>query len=146
MVDLSNFGENLTSLMMEHNIKPPALAKLLQTDRSNITRYMRGDRLPSYTVFLGILNYFSVSADVILGLKDYSAENEFLPALPFGARLRAIMKETKTTQYSIVKNTPISGGSMHEWLTDENLPSVNNLIILASFMEVSIDYLLGRVR
>ena len=146
MVDLSNFGENLTSLMMEHNIKPPALAKLLQTDRSNITRYMRGDRLPSYTVFLGILNYFSVSADVILGLKDYSTENEFLPALPFGARLRAIMKETKTTQYSIVKNTPISGGSIYDWLTDKSLPSVNNLVILATFMEVSVDYLLGRVR
>ena len=146
MVNLSNFGENLSALMAEHNIKAPALADLLHTDRSNITRYMRGDRLPSYTVFLGILDYFSVSADVILGLKDYSSENKFLPALPFGARLRAVMEETKITQYRIVKETPVSGGSMHEWLTDKNLPSVNNLIILASFMEISVDYLLGRVR
>ena len=105
MVDLSNFGENLSALMMERNIKAPALAKLLKTDRSNITRYMRGDRLPSHTSFLAILNYFSVSADVILGLQDYSSETEFLPTLPFGDRLRTIMEETKTTQYSIVKNT-----------------------------------------
>ena len=146
MVDLSNFGENLSALMMERNIKAPALAKLLKTDRSNITRYMRGDRLPSHTSFLAILNYFSVSADVILGLKDYSSETEFLPTLPFGDRLRTIMEETKTTQYSIVKNTPISGGSIYDWLTDKSLPSVSNLVILATFMEVSVDYLLGRVR
>ena len=146
MVDLSNFGENLSALMMERNIKAPALAKLLKTDRSNITRYMRGDRLPSHSSFLAILDYFSVSADVILGLKDYSSETSFLPTLPFGDRLRAIMEETKTTQYRIVKETPISGGSIYEWLTDQSLPTVNNLVILASFMDVSVDYLLGRVR
>ena len=146
MLHLSNFGENLSALMIEHNIKAPALAKCLQTDRSNITRYMRGDRFPSYSVFLSILDYFSVSADVILGLMDYSAETKFQPALPFGERLRAIMEETATTQYRIVKETPISGGSMHEWLTNQSLPSVNNLVILASFMEVSVDYLLGRIK
>ncbi|MBO5737659.1 MAG: helix-turn-helix transcriptional regulator [Clostridia bacterium] len=146
MAHLSNFGENLSALMAEHNIKAPALAKILQTDRSNITRYMRGDRLPSHASFLAILDYFSVSADVILGLKDYSSETKFLSPLPFGDRLRTIMEETKTTQYRIVKDTPISGGSMHEWLTNQSLPSVSNLIILATFMEVSVDYLLGRVR
>ena len=145
MADLSNFGENLTALMLEHNIKAPALAKLLKTDRSNITRYMRGDRLPSHSSFLAILDFFSVSADVILGLKDYSSEIKFLPTPPFGDRLRTIMKETKTTQYRIVKDTSISGGSMQEWLTNQSLPSVNNLVILASFMDVSVDYLLGRI-
>ena len=146
MVDLSNFGENLSALMMEHNINAPALAKLLQIDRSNITRYMRSDRLPSYPVFLGILDYFSVSADILLGLKEYGGETNFLPAIPFGDRLRAVMQETKTTQYRIVKETHISGGSLHEWLANKSLPTINNIAVLASFMDVSVDYLLGRVR
>ena len=146
MIDLSNFGENLSALMAERNLKAPALAKLIQTDRSNITRYMRGDRLPSFRIFLAIIEYFSVSADVILGLKDYSAETKFLPTLPFGDRLRTVMEETKTTQYRIEKETPVSGGSMHEWLTNKGFPSIHNLITLATFMDISIDYLLGRVR
>ena len=146
MIDLSNFGENLSALMAERNLKAPALAKLIQTDRSNITRYMRGDRLPSFRIFLAIIEYFSVSADVILGLKDYSAETKFLPTLPFGDRLRTVMEETKTTQYRIEKETPVSGGSMHEWLSNKGFPSIHNLITLANFMDISIDYVLGRVR
>lgn len=146
MINLSNFGENLSALMMEHNINAPALAKQLQIDRSNITRYMRGDRLPSYPVFLTLLDYFSVSADILLGLKEYGRETTFFPAMPFGDRLRAVMQETKTTQYRIVKETHIGGGSLHEWLANKSLPTVNNIAILASFMDVSVDYLLGRVR
>ena len=146
MMYLSNFGENLSALMAERNLNAPALAKLLQTDRSNLTRYMRGDRLPSFPFFLAIIEYFSVSADVILGLKDYSAETNFFPIPPFGDRLRAVMEETQTTQYRIVKETSISGGSIYEWLNNQRLPSVSNLVTLASFMEVSVDYLLGRVK
>ena len=146
MVDLSNFGENLTAFMVERSINAPALAKCLKIDRSNVTRYMRGDRLPSFTVFLAMIEYFSVSADVLLGLKEFCTETQFLPVMPFGDRLRAVMEETKTTQYRIVKETPISGGSLYEWLTNHGTPSVHNLAILATFMEVSVDYLLGRVR
>ena len=146
MVDLSNFVENLRILMSEHNLKAPTLAKYLQTDRSNITRYMRGDRLPSFETFVAIIEYFSVSADVILGLKDYSTETNFSPLPTFGDRLRLVMEETKTTQYSIVKETPVSGGSLHEWLTNQSLPSIPNLVLLANFMEVSVDYLLGRIK
>lgn len=146
MIDLSNFGENLSAVMLEHNINAPALAKHLNIDRSNITRYMRGARLPSFQVFLAILEYFSVSADVLLGFKDYSNSTNFLPTPPFGDRLREVMKETNTTQYRIEKEAHISGSSMHEWLSGQGFPSVTSLVTLASFMEVSIDYLLGRIR
>ena len=94
MVDLSNFGENLTAFMVERSINAPALAKCLKIDRSNVTRYMRGDRLPSFTVFLAMIEYFSVSADVLLGLKEFCTETQFLPVMPFGDRLRAVMEET----------------------------------------------------
>ena len=45
MVIMSKFAENLFSLMQEHNLNAPALAKLLNTDRTNITRYLRGGAL-----------------------------------------------------------------------------------------------------
>ena len=146
MNNLSKFAENLSALMEERGLNAPTLAKELKTDRSNITRYLRGERFPVFSGFIAIIDYFHVSADVILGLLDYSAQTDFLPILPFGQRLREVMNETGTTQYRIEKNEQISGASMYKWLFDQSLPSVENLVKLAKHMDVSVDYLLGRVR
>lgn len=143
---LSNFAENLSALMAERNINPPTLAKIVKTDRSNITRYLRGERLPLFGGFVALLEYFQASADVLLGLVDYSPETNFLPLPPFGERLRAIMQETKTSQYRIERDTHISGGSMYKWLTSQSVPTVENLVKLAEYMDISVDYLLGRIR
>ena len=67
---LSNFSENLSALMQEKNLNAPALGKILNMDRSNITRYLRGERLPDYRVFVTLIEYFNVSADVLLGRLD----------------------------------------------------------------------------
>lgn len=55
------------------------------------------------------------------------------------------MNETKTTQYRIEKDLHISGGTMYNWLINKSLPNVENLVRLADYMDVSVDYLLGRI-
>ena len=146
MVILSKFAETLSSLMSEQNLNAPALGKLINTDRTNITRYLRGERLPLYPGFVSLLVYFNVSADVLLGRADYSEIAEFLPVQPFHETLRRALKETHTSQYRIEKELHISGGTMYGWLSGKSLPTVENLDKLADFMDVSVDYLLGRVR
>ena len=145
MIILSKFAETLYSLMREKNINAPALGKILETDRTNITRYLRAERLPLYHGFIALCEYFNVSADVLLGRVDYSNEELFQPIQPFSSTLRRIMKETGTSQYSIVKKLGVSGGTMYYWLSGKSLPTVENLDKLADFMDVSIDYLLGRI-
>ena len=146
MMDLSKFAENLSSYMQEKNIHAPALALQIQTDRSNITRYLRGERLPSFKGFLALCDYFAVSADVLLGLKDFTSEREFLCVENFSERLRRVMAETGVTQYRLEKDTAISGASVYKWLFGLSLPSVENLVKLATYMDVSVDYLLGRTQ
>ena len=63
MVILSKFAETLSALMSERNLNAPALGKIIKTDRSNITRYQKGERLPSFEVFVALIEYFNVSAD-----------------------------------------------------------------------------------
>ena len=121
---LSNFAENLSALMSEHDLNAPALAKILKIDRSNVTRYVRGIRLPLFHGFIAIAEYFNVSADVLLGRVDYVSETKFLPVLPFGERLRKIMEETKTTQYKLEHDLHISGASVYNWLFNQTAPSV----------------------
>lgn len=131
--------------MTEHNINAPALAKSIQTDRSNITRYLRGEKLPLFHSFIALIDFFNVSADVILGLTDYSNEKAFLPIKPFGERLKQVMCETCTSQYAIEQNTDISSSSIYNWLYNNRMPTVESLIKLSQYMDVSVDYLLGRI-
>ena len=56
------------------------------------------------------------------------------------------MNETKTTQYRIERDLNISGSSMYNWLFNKTVPTVESLVRLAEYMDVSVDYLLGRVR
>ncbi len=143
---LSNFSQCLKALMEDNNLNAPALAKILHTDRSNITRYMRGERLPLYSGFIAMIEYFNVSADVMLGLTDYNSEKEFLPVKAFNKRLKEVMEQTATTQYSIEKQTDISSASVYNWLHTDRVPTVESLVKLAKHMSVSVDYLLGRIK
>ena len=56
-----------------------------------------------------------------------------------------LMSETKTTQYRIERDTGISGASMYNWLFGKSIPKMESIVRLAEYMEVSVDYLLGRI-
>ena len=142
---MSKFAENLFLLMQEHNLNAPTLADLIKTDRTNITRYLRGERLPLYDVFTKLIEFFNVSADVLLGRLDYCDVKEFHPIQPFGTTLRRVLEETNTTQYRVIKDLHISQATMYYWLLNERLPTVEKLDMLADYLELPIDYLLGRI-
>ena len=144
MVILSKFAENLSALMVEQNLNPPALAKILKTDRTNITRYLRGERLPNFHGFIAIADYFGVSADLLLGKTDYASEQNFLSLPPFGDNLRKVMQENKITQYRLEKDLNLSGSVVYNWLTNRSFPSIEKVVKLADYMDCSVDYLLGR--
>lgn len=145
MWNFLKFSENLKELIAVEELNPPALAKILKTDRSNVTRYLNGEQIPSFKVFNAIITFFNVSADVMLGLKDYSSATKFIPTENFASRLRRVMQETDTTQYRLEKDLKLSGASVYNWLFDKSLPSLENLVKLAKYMDVSVDYLLGRI-
>ena len=142
---MSKFAENLFLLMQEQDLNAPALADLIKTDRTNITRYLRGERLPLYDVFTKLIEFFNVSADVLLGRLDYCDVKEFHPIQPFGTTLRRVLEETNTTQYRVIKDLQISQATMYYWLLNERLPTVEKLDMLADYLELPIDYLLGRI-
>ncbi|MBE7079509.1 MAG: helix-turn-helix transcriptional regulator [Clostridiales bacterium] len=145
MVIMSKFAETLSALMEEHTLNAPALAKLLKTDRTNITRYLRAERLPNYQDFVKLIEFFNVSADVLLGRMDYCNYQKFRPVQPFGTTLYHILNETKTTQYRVIKDLKISQATMYFWLRNNRLPTVENLDKLADYLDVTVDYLLGRI-
>ena len=62
----------------------------------------------------------------------------------FSQRLTAIMEERSLTTYRVSKDTGISGSLLGYYRSGRNDPSSENLLKLAEYFDVSVDYLLGR--
>lgn len=144
MLNLSKFSEKLKEYMDERNISAPALAKIIGTDRTNVTRYLRGERAPRYECFLKLLSFFCCSADYLLGLSDYPSERELKDAQPFCERFRFVLSYGKKTQYRLERDLHISGSSVCHWLAGKTFPSLANLVNVAEYIQCTVDFLLGR--
>ena len=48
------------------------------------------------------------------------------------------------TAYQIAKSTGISQGLMNEYKNGKKIPTIQNLIKIADYLDCSVDYLLGR--
>ena len=131
--------------MEEHNINAPALAEKLNLHRTSITRYLCGERLPNYEDFVALVECFNVSADVLLGRVDYCDVGEFHPIQPFGTTLQQAMKDTNISQYRIQKDLHFSSATTNSWVSNKKLPAMDRVDKLADYLDVSVDYLLGRI-
>ena len=59
-------------------------------------------------------------------------------------RLKLLRKEKKLTQTELAEQIGIKQNSYSDWETGKNEPSLEKLIVLADFFEVSLDWLVGR--
>lgn len=145
MINLSTFAERLKEYMDDFGQNAISLAEIVKSNRSSVSEYRRGILLPSASVFFEMLNYFNCSADYLLGLTDNAADGKVFKAIPpLGSQLRKVMKFCGYSQYRLEKELKISGSSVHSWLFDKSLPSVDSLEKIATHMGCTVDFLLGR--
>jgi transcriptional regulator with XRE-family HTH domain len=55
-----------------------------------------------------------------------------------------LLQKKQLTVYRIAKDTSISQGLMNEYKTGIKRPTIDNLMKIADYLDVSTDYLLGR--
>ncbi len=58
-------------------------------------------------------------------------------------RLFELLKEKNITRKELTQATGISSGNISDWKSGRSKPSADKLSLLASFFDVSVDYLLG---
>ena len=67
----SKFGENLKNLRKERNVTQKELANALDCSQSMLTRWESGECEPSAPYVIAAAEFFSVSADFLLGIKEF---------------------------------------------------------------------------
>lgn len=62
----------------------------------------------------------------------------------FSERFVEITQEKGLTPYRVAKETGISQGLISEYKSGKKEPTLQNLIKIADYLDVSLDYLVGR--
>ena len=146
MIVLSNFVERLNEQMILRNINTKTLSEAIKVDKSTISHWKTEKYIPSTRAFFRLVDYFQCSADYILGLTDFPMENVIYaqPLTSYGNRLRTLLKEHNLSQNTFIKDLNISTNLGYQWLADKALPSIEYLVKIANYFEISVDVLIGR--
>ncbi|MDR3216104.1 MAG: helix-turn-helix domain-containing protein [Clostridiaceae bacterium] len=71
MDNMIRIGEVIKELRTERGLRQTDLAKEIGVAGNTITQYENNTIRPSYEVLVDIANFFNVSTDYLLGLKDF---------------------------------------------------------------------------
>lgn len=67
---MSNFSKNLKELRMEKGLSQQELAQIFNVTQSTVAKWESGDREPNFSILIELSNYFNISTDILLGIKD----------------------------------------------------------------------------
>lgn len=69
-MDWTHFQNRLRSLRKKKGVSASTVSELIGNERSSVSAYERGRRRPSVVTLQKLADYFEVSVDYLLGLKD----------------------------------------------------------------------------
>ncbi len=142
---MSKFHERLAGLIIESETSVQELSEKYGLSLSALYKWLRGVCYPSFDNLVLLADNFGCSADYLLGLKDdeveYTANEQ---RQPFDVLFSDLLKEKNVSEYRLVKQTGLARSKVDEWRKAASLPSVESLVLVAKFFDVTVDRLVGR--
>ena len=140
-----DISERLTELMNEKVINNKELAEILGVSPHTVGIWKKGRNNMRLPQFIAIADYFNCSLDFLAGRSETVID--FIPKKcpPFYERLREILKRNNITKYRVNADTKIKSSHFVDWKNGAE-PQIHSLIELADYLDISLDYLLGRDR
>ena len=138
---MNEFQERLQELLIENNLSRLQLAKRLNISSTTINGYFNNDYYPKIEIAIAMANLFNCTLDFLFGLSDvndYSNRNN----KSFFENFNKLIKIRDNSIAKTMKNLKMSEFNYYRW-RDGLLPKTINLIDLAKYFDVSVEYLLG---
>lgn len=142
-----NFKQRLNELIKEKDANVEDLKKFLNLKSASLIYFwLNGTYTPKLNYLNKLANFFECSIDYLLGQNDNLFQNNILcNNLPdFNKRLEKILDNKNLTQKTLRKENIISGSLYRSIFKRKSDPTIETLIKLANYLNVSIDYLVGR--
>ena len=149
MFDRLGFVDKINEFMLLKNFDVETLANAISVSPSTVYNLLKSRyKQPDTQVFFNLIECFNCSAEYMLGFVEFPTENVTYhpPLRTYGAKLRALLKQKGETQKAFIDNMKISSCLAYKWLSDKTLPSVEYLIKIADYFEITIDALIERTK
>lgn len=140
---MANFSERIKELISERDISPKQLADAIGVAVSSVHRWQNGKLQIYLSKLIKIADYFHCSLDFLTGRKEEYVSYPGKICLPFPQRLRAVLQEKGVSTYKLRKETQVEGCYFYKWDRGSD-PHIQTLIELADYLDITIDYLVGR--
>lgn len=141
------FKKRLEELMQECELTVEDLQHKLNLEYNSIIYFwLDGTYLPKLNYLNQLANIFECSLDYLIGTSNNNEENKKpYPQLPaFDVRLSEILKNKKITKYKIRKDKVATSGLFRSIFKDKSDPTIETLIKLSDYLNITIDNLVGR--
>ena len=143
---MNEFQERLEELLLEKNMSRLHLAKLLGVSSTTINGYFNKNYFPQIDIAIKFSEFFDCSLDYLFGLTDdkkrkYKIDiNNLTGALI--KNFNQLLKENKLSIAKVMKDLDMSEYNFYRWRNGK-FPKTVNLILVAKYFDVSVDYLLS---
>ena len=137
---MSVFAEQLKTLRKKNSLTQKELAEKVGVKQNSYANWENGNREPNIEMLVRIADYFDVSLDYLLGGKMKNITEEF------SLCLKKLRMKRKLSQKQIAEELKISQQQYSKWEGGIITPNAETLVRLADYLDVSVDYLLGRKR
>lgn len=138
----NRFIELVNDLEGQSKSKNADLIGISNTTYSNAYNY---GIIPKTSTLIRIANYFNISIEFIIGNTDDEQFEKSQHPVLFKERLMQLQKEKNiSTVYELAKIVHIHRNNIAQWNKLNCIPLIDDIIIVADYFDVSIDYLLGR--
>ena len=137
---MNNFQERLKDLLEENNLTRLKLANLLNISSTTINGYFNNSYYPDINIAIKIAKYFNCSLDYLFGLSDNNSKTNNNEA--FIKNFDNLLHNNKLSVSKAMKKLNMSEYNYYRWKKGM-FPKTVNLIEIAKYFEVSIDFLVG---
>ena len=134
-------GERLKELLDDMELTADAFAHKIGVSVSAAAKWIRENPPVKLFNILKMASFFQCSADFICGRTDH--QGKFNPIAPtFPARFIALIEKSGETKAVIFKKLGLNRHALYDWQKGF-VPLSVNLIAIADYFGVTVDYLIG---
>lgn len=141
---LSDFAENLSSILADSSLSVEQFADKVGVDSSDVYRYLGAKRLPCFENIIKIADTFNCSVDWLLGLRQFPENANYKPTPPFCETFKQLLQKYGLSRYRLQKDTHIAANTIDDWYHGRRNITVDSAIKLADYFKCTLDALLQR--
>lgn len=137
------FSEVLKDLMIDKEITIKELARDIEMHFGSLYYYFKHNTIPDVNCAIKLSEYFNCSINYLLGLDEHRQIDKPKISKKFIEIYEELLRINNVTNFKVCKVLNINRNSIYNWRKG-NIPKMYNLITIANYFNVTVDFLLGR--